>query len=122
MSELTCHCRDLLKWLLQVGVHVDGQRLERAQIHHLRHALDVLAGLVFPIQGVDRREEPGERLSGAGWRADERVPAGYDRRPTSGLGFGRTLRKSSLEPQPNRRMKPREISRRTRRVVEEAHM
>ena len=65
-----------------------------------------LAGLVGVVEGVDRGEEPGEGLARAGGSADQRVPAGDDRRPAPGLGLGRSVGKPPLEPRPYRGMEP----------------
>ena len=94
---------------------VDGQGLQRAQVHHLSGALDRLAGLVGVVEGVDGGEESGEGLARAGGSADQRVPAGDDRRPAPGLGLGWSVGKPPLEPRPYRRMEPFEDPGRSRK-------
>jgi hypothetical protein len=108
VAELPGHLGDLGEGLVKVGVDVDRQRLQRAQVHHPSDPLDGFAGLVGVVEAVDRREESGERLARAGGCAHQRVLAGDDRRPAPGLGLGRSIRKPPLEPHPYRRMEPLE--------------
>src|SRR5919106_1044400 len=108
VAELPGHLGDLGERLLEVGVDVDGEGLQRAQVHDPSGALDGFAGLVGAVEGVDRGEEPGERLARAGGGADQRVPAGGDRRPAPALGLGRSAGKPPLKPPPYRRMEPLE--------------
>jgi hypothetical protein len=58
----------------------------------------------LPHEAVDRGEEGGERLARSGWRGDENVLAGPDRRPRLHLRRGRRV-ELMLEPSGNRRMK-----------------
>ena len=64
----------------QVALDVVRERLERRDVDDLglvrQPAVEPLAH-----QRVDRGEEGGERLAGAGRGRDQRVPAGLDRRP-----------------------------------------
>ena len=108
VAQLPSHLRDLLERLLEVGVNIDGQRLQRTEVHDLRYALDRLAGLVFSIQRVNRGQEPGECLARARRRANQRVLTGNDRRPAPRLRLRRAARKPALKPQPHRGMKPLE--------------
>ena len=104
-TELPGHLGDPREGLLEVGVDIDRQSLQRAQVDHLGSALDRLAGLVRAVESVDRGQESRERLARAGGGADQRVPARDDRRPPSGLGLGRPLGESAFEPSPDRGMK-----------------
>ena len=106
VAELARHLGDLGEGLLEVGVDVDRQRLQRAQIHHPSDVLDGLAGLVAVVEAIDGREEPGERLARTGWRAYQRVPARDDRRPAAALSLCWSAGKPALEPRPHRRMEP----------------
>jgi hypothetical protein len=63
VAQLAGHRRDLGEWLLEIRVDVDGQRLQRAQVHDPGHAVDRLAGLVGAVEPVDRGEEAGKRLA-----------------------------------------------------------
>jgi hypothetical protein len=105
VAELARHLGDLGQRLLEVGVDVDREGLERAQINDLCAPADGAAALVTAIQRVDRGEEAGQRLAGAGGGADQRVVSTDDGRPALGLGRGRALRKASCEPCPHSRMK-----------------
>jgi hypothetical protein len=112
VAELPGHLGDLGEWLLEVRVDVDGKGLQRAQVHDPSGPLDHLAGLVGAVEGVDGREEPGEGLARAGWRADERVPARCYGRPAAGLGLGGSLGKPPFEPRPDRGVEALDSARR----------
>ena len=71
----------------QVALHVDGQRLERGHVEHPA----AVPGLVRRRAGgqpVQRPEERGQRLAGAGGRDDQRVPARLGGRPGALLRGG----------------------------------
>ena len=82
--------RDLPQRLLEVALDVVAQRLERRDVEDAR-LVGQLAGLLAqPHQIVDRREERGQRLAGAGRRGEQGVAAsGADRRPARRLRIGR---------------------------------
>ena len=78
----------------QVAFDVVGEGLERRDVDELDPAAEPLG---LARQAVDPPEERGQGLAGAGWRADQRVGAGGDRRPARRLGGRRPL-EGALEP------------------------
>src|SRR5207248_9400180 len=87
---------DLRERLSQVFLNVVGERLQGRDVHHLRFVaqrpLEPLAQ-----QGVDRRQEGGERLPGARGRGDQRVAARLNDGPGAPLRLG-GLRKPVAKP------------------------
>ena len=69
---------------LEVALDVVRQRLERRDVDDLGLVLEP-ALEPLPHERVDRGEERGQRLAGAGRRGDQHVPPGLDRRPSLGL-------------------------------------
>ena len=78
----------------QVALDVVAERLQRRDVDRA-HALAL--GARPAHQPVDRPEEGGECLARSGRRADQRVIAGRDRRPTLGLRR-RRLTEGAVEP------------------------
>jgi hypothetical protein len=97
-AQLRGDLGDLDQRRLEVGMDVDGERLQRAQVDDLRGALDARPRVVRAVQRVDRREKAGERLARAGRRADQGVLARADRGPAARLGLGGTVGKAPAKP------------------------
>ena len=77
----------------EIALDVDRERLERAHVEHAA-ALGGLGRLPLGRQPVDRPQERGQRLAGAGRRDDEGVLAGADGRP--GLSLSRRWARRTL--------------------------
>ena len=92
--------RDAGERRAQVLLDVDG---ERAQRRDVEDAAPLALGRHRRVaEAVDRREERGERLAGAGGREEEGVVAGRDGRPALLLGAG-GRGEAGLEPRPGGR-------------------
>ena len=78
---------DLLQRLLEVAVDVVAERLEGRDVDDLGRVLQ-RPRLRLPHERVDAGEEGGERLAGAGRRADERVAPAGDVPPARALRVG----------------------------------
>ena len=72
----------------EIAVDVVAERLERRDVDDL-HSVRERPVETLADQVVDRGEEGGERLAGAGRRGDQRVPSGLDRGPGVRLGRAR---------------------------------
>src|SRR5213080_2097638 len=94
---------DLGERLGQVLLNVVGERLQGRDVHHLRF---VPQRPVEPLaeQGVDRRQEGGERFARARGRRDQRVAARLNDRPRAPLRLG-WLREPRTKPALDRRVK-----------------
>ena len=89
---------DLAEGALEVLRDVDGERLQRRDVHDAGRALERGARLVLAVQTVDADEEPGEGLPGPGRRGDQGVGACCDVRPSLALRLGRAVREAPAEP------------------------
>ena len=90
---------------LEIAVDIVRQRLERGDVDDLGRVGQATIE-ALPDHVVDRRQKGGERLARSGWRGDEGVPAGLDRRPS--LGLSRRRRSEAVgEPAHDRRMEQR---------------
>ena len=94
-------------------MHVDRERAERRDVDDARPGVRMvgIAGgvvarvrLVGAVGGVDRDEEPGQCLTGAGGRGDQHVTALTDARPCELLRLGRPVREPGREPAGHRRV------------------
>src|SRR5205814_9961110 len=101
VAELAGDSGDLLERLLEVGVDVDGERLQRTEVDDLRDSFDRLTRAVCLIESVYRGQEPREGLARAGRRPHQRVVARDDRRPPSRLRVGGPLGEPAFEPGPH---------------------
>src|SRR5205823_13967078 len=70
-AELGGDVRDLGEWPLEVLADVDGERLQRRDVHDPRADRDVDTAVVLPIEPVDRDQERGEGLARAGRGRDQ---------------------------------------------------
>jgi hypothetical protein len=93
---------DLPEGRFEVLVDIDGQGLERRDVDDLRTGFEARPSVARPVHPVDADQECGERLSGSGGSRDQGVAAGSDLAPAAGLGWGRPLGKTALEPRANR--------------------
>ncbi len=107
-AQLRRHARDLGQGPLEVLGDVHGQRLQRRHVDGGRPVADVAPLGVGSVEGVDRHQEPGQRLAGARGRGDQRVVPGGDERPSQPLRLGRSFGEASVEPLGNRRVEPRQ--------------
>ncbi|KZX19792.1 hypothetical protein ACH61_03108 [Rathayibacter tanaceti] len=82
----------------EVALDVDSERLERRDVENACAVLRILRWRALH-EPVDRPEERGQRLAGAGGRDHEGVRAARDGRPRT-LLRGRGRRERSLEPRP----------------------
>ncbi len=98
--------RDLTQRPFQVLGDVDRQRLQGRHVHHSGEGAHLLSGIVGPVQGIDRDQEPSQGLSRPSRRRDQGVGPGGDQRPASSLGLSRPFREPAQEPFRHRRVKP----------------
>ncbi len=89
---------DLGQRALEVLMDVDGEGLQRRDVHHAHRPPDVLAAFGGTIGGVDRHQESGQGLARTGRGRDEGVGAPRDEGPSLGLGLGRTGGEPPGEP------------------------
>ena len=94
---------DFCERLFEIFVNVIAQRFERRHVNDPRFVAE-LSVEPQPEQGVERREECGERFAGTGRRGDQRVRSGLNRRPALRLRCGGRA-ELALEPLRDDRMK-----------------
>jgi len=87
--------RDACEGRAQVALHVDGEGLERRDVHHTTPGF--FARWRSEHEAVDGRQKGCQRLAGAGGREQKGGLACEDCRPTEGLG-ARGAGKRRLEP------------------------
>ncbi len=117
-SQLGGYLGNLGQRALQVLPDVDGQRLQRRDVHHLRpgggcsclvgRPASLEAGLggrlVRLVDPVDADQEGGESLARPRGRGDQRVPARRDLGPARSLRLGRPGGEPPGEPGPHGRV------------------
>ncbi len=87
----------------EILLDVVRQCFERRHVHDMHFVAQVTA-YAEPNQRIDGREKGGQRLARTGWRGNQRIAAGTDRRPGLDLRFGRG-RISAAKPVGNGGMK-----------------
>ena len=94
----TCGGGDALERMLEVLRDVRGERTQRRDVHHTWPWRTRLARIVGMPRRVDRDEEAGEGLAGAGRRGDQHVAARRDLGPRAALRLGGAVGEPRGEP------------------------